>query len=168
MSQYPTNLTDKQWQVTENILDPQHRKRKYSQRHYGCYHVHSQNGMPMAYASEGLSSLQHRGGILHWYTFLLHWRVGRYFCHLWQICRTENIITSIELQDIQDWDNVSLESGWPGLALHWLIGLVLSYSVKSAFVSCLFLSDTVADVGRDKKGQNSGRLHGDGDSNLDW
>ena len=30
MSQYPTNLTDKQWQVTENILDPQHRKRKYS------------------------------------------------------------------------------------------------------------------------------------------
>ena len=32
MSQYPTNLTDKQWQVTENILDPQHRKRKYSLR----------------------------------------------------------------------------------------------------------------------------------------
>lgn len=29
MNQYPTNLTDKQWQVTENILDPQHRKRKY-------------------------------------------------------------------------------------------------------------------------------------------
>ena len=25
MNQYPTNLTDKQWQVTENILDPQHR-----------------------------------------------------------------------------------------------------------------------------------------------
>ena len=25
MSQYPTNLTDKQWQVTEIILDPQHR-----------------------------------------------------------------------------------------------------------------------------------------------
>ena len=32
MSQYPTNLTDKQWQVTEIILDPQHRKRKYSLR----------------------------------------------------------------------------------------------------------------------------------------
>ena len=25
-------ITDKQWQVTENILDPQHRKRKYSLR----------------------------------------------------------------------------------------------------------------------------------------
>ena len=32
MSQYPTNITDKQWQVTEIILDPQHRKRKYSLR----------------------------------------------------------------------------------------------------------------------------------------
>ena len=32
MNQYPTNLTDKQWQVTEKILDPQHRKRKYSLR----------------------------------------------------------------------------------------------------------------------------------------
>ena len=32
MSQYPTNLTDKQWQVTEIILDPQHRKRKHSLR----------------------------------------------------------------------------------------------------------------------------------------
>ena len=32
MSQYPTNLTDKLWQVTEIILDPQHRKRKYSLR----------------------------------------------------------------------------------------------------------------------------------------
>ena len=30
MSQYSTNLIDKQWQVTEIILDPQHRKRKYS------------------------------------------------------------------------------------------------------------------------------------------
>ncbi|MGM9760251.1 MAG: transposase [Parabacteroides sp.] len=30
MSSYSTNLTDKQRQVTENILDPQHRKRKYS------------------------------------------------------------------------------------------------------------------------------------------
>ncbi len=26
------NLTDKQWQITENILDPNHRKRKYSLR----------------------------------------------------------------------------------------------------------------------------------------
>lgn len=32
MNQYPTDLTDKQWQVTENILDPQHRKRKYPLR----------------------------------------------------------------------------------------------------------------------------------------
>ena len=32
MNQYPTNLTDEQWQVTENILDPQHRKRKYPLR----------------------------------------------------------------------------------------------------------------------------------------
>ena len=32
MGQYPTNLTDKQWQVTENILDPQKRKRKYPLR----------------------------------------------------------------------------------------------------------------------------------------
>lgn len=32
MSSYSTNLTDKQWQVTENILDPQHRKRKYPLR----------------------------------------------------------------------------------------------------------------------------------------
>ena len=32
MSQYSTNLTDKQWQVTEIILDPQHRKRKYPLR----------------------------------------------------------------------------------------------------------------------------------------
>ena len=32
MSQYSTNLTDKQWQVTEIILDPQQRKRKYPLR----------------------------------------------------------------------------------------------------------------------------------------
>lgn len=32
MGQYPTNLTDKQWQITEKILDPNHRKRKYSLR----------------------------------------------------------------------------------------------------------------------------------------
>ena len=32
MSQYSTNLTDKQWQVTEKILDPNHRKRKYPLR----------------------------------------------------------------------------------------------------------------------------------------
>ena len=32
LSQYSTNLTDKQWQVTEIILDPNHRKRKYSLR----------------------------------------------------------------------------------------------------------------------------------------
>ena len=32
MGQYPTNLTDKQWQITENILDTNHRKRKYSLR----------------------------------------------------------------------------------------------------------------------------------------
>ena len=32
MERYPTNLTDKQWQVTEKILDPQQRKRKYPLR----------------------------------------------------------------------------------------------------------------------------------------
>ena len=32
MDRYPTNLTDKQWQVTENILDTQHRKRKHPLR----------------------------------------------------------------------------------------------------------------------------------------
>ncbi len=32
MERYPTNLTDKQWQVTEKILDAQQRKRKYSLR----------------------------------------------------------------------------------------------------------------------------------------
>lgn len=28
MEQCPANLIDQQWQVTENILNPQHRKRK--------------------------------------------------------------------------------------------------------------------------------------------
>ena len=62
MSQYPTNLTDKQWQVTENILDPQHRKRKYSLRDImdAIMYIVSQNRVPMAYAPEGLSALQHR------------------------------------------------------------------------------------------------------------
>ena len=32
MSRHPNNLTDKQWLVTENILDPQRRKRKYPLR----------------------------------------------------------------------------------------------------------------------------------------
>lgn len=32
MSQYSTNLTDKQWQVTKIILDSQQRKRKYPLR----------------------------------------------------------------------------------------------------------------------------------------
>ena len=32
MEQHPTNLTDKQWQITIKILDPNHRKRKYSLR----------------------------------------------------------------------------------------------------------------------------------------
>lgn len=32
MSQYSTNLTDKQWQITKNIVDPQQRKRKYQLR----------------------------------------------------------------------------------------------------------------------------------------
>ncbi len=32
MGQYPTNLTDKQWQITEKILEPKHRKRKFSLR----------------------------------------------------------------------------------------------------------------------------------------
>jgi len=28
MSNYPTNLTEKQWQVIKNIVDPQERNRK--------------------------------------------------------------------------------------------------------------------------------------------
>lgn len=32
MGQYSTNLTDKQWQITEKILEPKHRKRKFSIR----------------------------------------------------------------------------------------------------------------------------------------
>ena len=32
MHKYPTNLTDKQWQVIKNILDPKERFRKYSLR----------------------------------------------------------------------------------------------------------------------------------------
>ena len=32
MEQYSTNLTDKQWQVIEKIINPQERKRKYSLR----------------------------------------------------------------------------------------------------------------------------------------
>ena len=30
MHKYPTNLTDKQWQVIKNMLDPKERFRKYS------------------------------------------------------------------------------------------------------------------------------------------
>ncbi len=32
MELYSTNLTDKQWQVIEKIINPQERKRKYSLR----------------------------------------------------------------------------------------------------------------------------------------
>ncbi|WP_288160103.1 transposase [Bacteroides acidifaciens] len=32
MKQYSTNLTDKQWQVIEKIINPQERKRKHSLR----------------------------------------------------------------------------------------------------------------------------------------
>ena len=32
MHKYPTNLTDKQWQVIKNMLDPKERFRKYSLR----------------------------------------------------------------------------------------------------------------------------------------
>lgn len=32
MKEYPTNLTDKQWQVIEKIVDPQHRRRKHHLR----------------------------------------------------------------------------------------------------------------------------------------
>ena len=30
MTQYPTDLTEKQWQVIKNILEPQARNRKHS------------------------------------------------------------------------------------------------------------------------------------------
>lgn len=32
MTQYPTDLTEKQWQVIKKILEPQGRKRKHSLR----------------------------------------------------------------------------------------------------------------------------------------
>ena len=32
MKQYSTNLTDKQWQIIEKIINPQERKRKYQLR----------------------------------------------------------------------------------------------------------------------------------------
>ena len=32
MSNYPTNLTEKQWQVIKNIVEPQERNRKSSLR----------------------------------------------------------------------------------------------------------------------------------------
>lgn len=32
MTQYPTELAEKQWQVIKKILEPQARKRKYSLR----------------------------------------------------------------------------------------------------------------------------------------
>ena len=32
MSSYPTNLTDKQWQVIKNIVETKERKRKHSLR----------------------------------------------------------------------------------------------------------------------------------------
>ena len=32
MTQYPTDLTEKQWQVIKNILEPQARNRKYDLR----------------------------------------------------------------------------------------------------------------------------------------
>ena len=32
MTQYPTDLTEKQWQVIKNILEPQARNRKHSLR----------------------------------------------------------------------------------------------------------------------------------------
>lgn len=38
MEQCPANLIDQQWQVTENILNPQHRKRKERiQGQFGCH-----------------------------------------------------------------------------------------------------------------------------------
>ena len=56
MSQYQTNLTDEQWQVTENILDSQHRKRKYPLRDI----MNIEDQLPVAYAAQGLPALQHR------------------------------------------------------------------------------------------------------------
>ena len=58
MSQNPTNLTNKQWQVTETILDPQHRKRKYSLRDIMDAIIYIvKTGVPMAYAPSGLPAL---------------------------------------------------------------------------------------------------------------
>ena len=51
MTQYPTDLTEKQWQVIKNILEPQARNRKHPLKDNECHPLYQQDRLPMAYAS---------------------------------------------------------------------------------------------------------------------
>ena len=56
MTQYPTDLTEKQWQVIKNILEPQARNRKHSLKEimnaiHECHPLYQQDRLPVAYAS---------------------------------------------------------------------------------------------------------------------
>ena len=53
MSDYSTNLTEKQWQVINNIVKSQEKSRKnFSQRNHKRYFSSHQERMSMAYASD--------------------------------------------------------------------------------------------------------------------
>ena len=52
MEQYLTNLTDKQWQVIEKIINLQERKRKHSQKHHEGDSIYSQNRLSVAHNSQ--------------------------------------------------------------------------------------------------------------------
>lgn len=53
MTQYPTDLTEKQWQVIKNILEPQARNRKHPLKEImnECHPLYQQDRLPVAYAS---------------------------------------------------------------------------------------------------------------------
>lgn len=52
MTQYPTDLTEKQSQVIKNILEPQARNRKHSLKEDNeCHPLYQQDRLPVAYAS---------------------------------------------------------------------------------------------------------------------
>ena len=54
MTQYPTDLTEKQWQVIKNILEPQASNRKYPLKEImnanECHPLYQQDRLPVAYA----------------------------------------------------------------------------------------------------------------------
>ena len=57
MTHYPTDLTEKQWQVIKNILEPQARNRKHPLKEImnaignECHPLYQQDRLPVAYAS---------------------------------------------------------------------------------------------------------------------